>query len=161
MTLDQIILTVIGLLNVSCFIYAASVIKNMSSVISGQKTLIDSMKSYQDILDPEKFKQILELELHRQKLIIEKEANSKIQEFITKSYQDTVTHFDKETEGIVTSWNEMTKWVASAIISQFPTYASKIQRDQWIKEKYPLSEKYLVELIDHLQLNTSTTNQAL
>ena len=155
MTIDQIILTVIGLVNVICFVYAASIIKNMSEVISGQKTLIDSLKSYQDILDPEKFKQILELELNRQKLIIEKEANAKIQEFVTKSYQETVTHFDTETEGIISSWNELTKWITSAIISQFPTYASKTQRDQWIKEKYPYSEKYLVELIDHLQLNTS------
>jgi hypothetical protein len=161
MTTDQIILSIIGLLNVGCFIYAASVIKNMGSVISGQKSLIDSMKSYQDILDPEKFKQIVELELRRQKLLIEKDANSKIQEFITKNYQDTVTHFDKKTDGIVSSWNEMTKWITSAIISEFPTYASKTQRNQWIKEKYPLSEKYLVELIDYIQLNTLSKDQVV
>lgn len=159
--LEKIILGFIGVSNVCCFIYAASVIKNMGNVIAGQKSLIDSMKSYQDILDPAKFKQIVELELHRQKLLIEKDANIKIQELINKNYKETVNHFDTQLNGIIISWNELTKWTASTILSQFPTYASRTQRNLWIREKYPLSENYLVELIDHLQSDILPKDQAL
>ena len=154
MTIDQVILSVIGLINVGCFIYAANVISNMGSVISGQKSLIDSMKSYQDMIDPEKIKQMTELEVRRKELLIESGFNSKMKELTTKYYQETVQHFDTKTESIIASWNEMSKWIAAAILSQFPTYASRTERNQWIKERYPLSEEFLVELVDHFQLET-------
>ena len=160
MTIDQGLLICIGLGNIGCFVYAANVIKNMGSVISGQKELLDSIKTYKDILDPKHFKENLDLKLENQRLQFEKEGNKKIQEIINQNYYDTVNHFDKKQEGIVKSWDEMIKWITSSILTQYPTFASKKERDDYIKHRYPLSEEFLIELVDFQQTNISPTIQA-
>ena len=133
-------------------------VDTLKGQVEAQQGILNSLKTFKDILNPKDFEDLLKLKLDKQKELLEKEANRKIQVLITQNFNQTRQLFDEKTGGLTESQNELSSRVSAIIMSHFPNYASKSERDIFIKENFPKSQQFLTELIDYYQTNPDLNN---
>jgi hypothetical protein len=157
---SETIQIILGLAYVFTTIVGVYTISNLKATIDSQQSLLSFVKDYKVLFDPKVHKDNLELRLENERILYKKEIDKEYDEKKMQNYWETVQFFNQQNNGIAASWNEITNAIAVAVLTQYPTFASKIQRDEWIKKYYPASAIYLIELVDFFQTNTSPKDQA-
>jgi hypothetical protein len=130
------------------FRYQAKKIDILEKAIKTQSTLLGDFDKFKKLLDVDHYVKNRDLQLENQKIqltrFFENEAK-KMGERIVKNMSNKYVETNAD---LLNAFNELAQVPLSIIMQQFPKAPDKIDRDNYIKNKFPHSSELFIRFCD-------------
>lgn len=138
----------VGLLYFNFKTFSDKKLNTINDTLKAQSALISDFEKYKSLMNIDDFKKMLELQLEKQRLELDKDFNGQMAAFVQSIDKRILKALETTNWEAMEAFEEIAQVPLNIILKDYPTAEDKSKRDEFIAGKFPISAKFLVPIAD-------------